>query len=131
MTNLEWLRTLSAEELGDVIRGSKCNMCAYQKREDCPTDENGFYDCKGGFQKWLNAEPVPKIKPCPVCKGKMDIRWQHDGYYLVCEDCGLHFGLDTDKAEQGIIEGDYAEKEALIDDWNRRIDDGKTSNRPQ
>lgn len=52
----------------------------------------------------------------------MDIRWQHSGCYLVCVGCGLHYGIDADRAEQGIIEGDYRKENALIDDWNRRVD---------
>ena len=116
MTNLEWLKTLSAEELTEYLR-KECLSCTY-KDFDC-----GAEFCFKGHIEWLNAEHIPKIKACPVCHGKMDIRWQHNGCYLVCEDCGMHFGIDTDRAEEGIIEGDYAEEAALVDDWNRRFDD--------
>ena len=123
MTNFEWIRSLTMEELSNIFFGSRCSTCAYKERVDCPTDKNGCYDCKGGFEKWCNAIHAPEAKPCPVCKGKMDARWQHNGCYLVCEDCGMHFGIVTDRAEEGIIEGDYAEEAALVDDWNRRFDD--------
>lgn len=75
--------------------------------------------------EWLNAEHVPKIKPCPVCKGEMSIRWQHSGCYLVCEDCGLHYGLNADIADEGVVEGGYRKEEVLIADWNNRLEEGE------
>jgi hypothetical protein len=113
MTNLEWLKGVIATTNFGWIEWMK-NL----PEEELIRELYAVYN-----KEWLNAEHVSKIKPCPVCHGKMDIRWQHDACYLVCEDCGMHFGIDTDKAEQGIIEGDYAEEVALIDDWNRRVDD--------
>ena len=116
MTNLEWLRTLLPEQFVDFLKPS-CNLCIHWG--NCTED----YDCIESKVAWLNAEHKEKLKSCPVCKGEMDIRrWKHDGYYLVCKDCGMHFGLDTGMAKQGIIEGGYAEEAALIDDWNTRLD---------
>ena len=127
MTNLEWIHSLSIDEVLSFFGGytSKCHMCGY--KGTCTDNTAKCYRFPIGLNIWLMQEHkhVPEIKPCPVCEGEMSIRWQHDGCYLVCEDCGMHFGIDTDKAEQGIIEGDYAEEEALIDDWNRRADGGE------
>ena len=118
MTNLEWLKTLSAEELTEYLR-KECLSCTY-KDFDCDAE----FCFKGHIEEWLNAEHVSKIKPCPVCKGEMSTIWQHCGYYLVCKECGVSFGLSTDMAKRGLIAGHYAKKEALIDDWNRRVDNG-------
>ena len=76
MTNLEWIRSPSVEELSDIIFGSRCNMCAYQKREDCPTDEDGRYDCNGGFAKWARQERKPpyRVNWCVARVGKFYIK---------------------------------------------------------
>ena len=128
MTNLEWKRSLSVEEVGNAILWSRCNLCVYQNSDACPrnpTNKEGHYDCMSGFKEWCNAEHITELKPCPVCKGEMSTIWKHCGYYLVCKECGLRFGLSTDMAKRGLIAGHYAKKEALIEDWNRRIDDGR------
>ena len=89
MTNLEWLLSLSVEEIKKRYYGDECTRCIYEKSREC---DNSW--CAEGTLKWLTAEHVPhKIKPCPVCKGKMEIRWQHSNCYLVCSDCGLIMGL--------------------------------------
>ena len=98
MTNYEWLKSLSINDLTSYLFDDK------------------------GFKEWLEKEHELKPEPCPVCKGKMNTRrWGH-GYYLVCEDCGMHFGLNTDKAEKGIIEGGYSTRETLVDAWNLILD---------
>lgn len=114
MNNLEWVRTLPAKELAKLL-GDDCYMCSKSKG-------NCDMNCESGYVTWLNQEHIPKLKPCPVCKGEMEIRWQHSGCYLVCEDCGLHYGLDADMADEGIVVGGYRKEEALIEDWNRRVD---------
>lgn len=116
MTNLEWLRTLPAEQLVDFLKPS-CNLCIHWG--NCTED----YDCIESKVAWLNAEHKEKLKSCPVCKGKMDIKYR-DGYYLVCPGCGLHFGIDAEAVEEGIIEGGYFAEEALADAWNVILDGG-------
>lgn len=70
MTNLEWLRewlrSLSAEELVEFLRDN-CHICIH--RDYCV---EGGYDCTKGKIKWLNQEHKEEIKPCPVCKGKVE-----------------------------------------------------------
>ena len=119
MTNLEWLKTLSAEELTEYLR-KECLSCTYY---GCDCDAEFCYK---GHIEWLNAEHTLKVKPCPVCKGEMSTIWKHCGYYLVCKECGLRFGLSTDIAKRGLIAGHYAKKEALIDDWNTRLEEGES-----
>lgn len=111
MTNLEWLKGVIATDNFEWIEWMK-NLPKEKLIRELSTVYN---------KEWLNAEHTPKVKPCPVCKGKMDIRWQHSGCYLVCAGCGLHYGLNADIAEQGIIEGGYRKEDALIKDWNRRV----------
>ena len=74
MTNLEWLRTLSAKELAKLLV-DRCCMCIYMKSGCCSYMESGCYmDCESGHITWLNAEHVPKIKPCPCCGGKAELK---------------------------------------------------------
>jgi len=112
MTNLEWLRSLSVEELSNIFFDSKCNRCAYQKRNDCPTNEEGHYDCKGGFQKWCNAIHIPEIKPCPFCGAEGDFI-NHDSsvFWVQCMNCGAH-GRQC-RTKRGAIKA-----------WNRRVNNG-------
>ena len=122
MTNLEWIRTLDVDRMASVLDGNcafcDCKHCAYDSHKDNCIPEGS---CHKGIKLWLNAEHTPKIKPCPVCKGKMSIESNH-GCYLVCPDCGLHFGIDAEAAEQGIIEGGYSTREVLVDAWNLILD---------
>jgi len=111
MTNLEWLRGVIATTNFEWIEWIK-NL----PEEELIRELSTVYK-----QEWLNAEHTPKVKPCPVCKGKMSIESNH-GCYLVCPDCGLHFGIDAEAAEQGIIEGGYSTREALVDAWNLILD---------
>ena len=56
MTNLEWLRTLSSEELVDiVVAWSHCHTCAYRNKS-CPLDEKRNYDCARGFLEWTKQK---------------------------------------------------------------------------
>lgn len=99
MTNLEWLRTLSADELVDFINPS-CNMCIHGGNctKDC--------SCVEGKVKWLNEERVSKIKPCPFCGGKPIVDKNQNSVY--CADC--HMGTPwTDSIEDA------------IKTWNRRV----------
>ena len=114
MTNLEWLRSLSVDKLSDIIFGSRCNMCAYQEREDCPTDENRNYDCNGGFQKWCNAIHIPKIKPCANCGGKAMfisdvVKLNPEIGYVQCCEC--------------LIRTSVGKKHDVVKKWNRRAND--------
>ena len=126
MTNLEWVRTLSAEELANKLHERPvCQFCVnYNYKTGCmfPTSEDDDSHCVKGMADWLNAKHILKIKPCPVCKGKMNINYNR-GYYLMCEGCGLYFGLDMIMADtEQRSEGAYGKKEVLIDDWNRGDD---------
>jgi hypothetical protein len=126
MTNLEWLRSLSAEELANKLHERPvCQFCVnYNYKTGCmfSTSEDDDSHCVKGMADWLNAKHILKIKPCPVCKGKMNIESNHGGCYLVCPDCGLHFGIDAEAAEQGIIEGGYSTRASLVDAWNLILD---------
>lgn len=97
MTNLEWLKSLSIDELKKELMELYC-------------------------EEWLMEEHIPKIKPCPVCKGEMGIKYREYGYYLVCSGCGLHFGIAAKEAEGGTIEGGYSKKEILVDTWNSMME---------
>lgn len=118
MTNLEWMRTLPAEKLVGFLKES-CRTCIHYG--NCRTEDS--YDCSEGKVAWLNREYKKELKSCPVCKGEMDIKYR-DGYYLVCPGCGLHFGIDAEAVEEGIIEGGYSAEEALADAWNVILDGG-------
>lgn len=122
MTNLEWLLSLPVEDIEKRYHSEECTLCIYDDSGECDNRS-----CLEGKLKWLNAEHTPKVKPCPVCNGKMDIRWQHSGCYLVCAGCGLHYGLNADIADAGIVEGGYRKEEALIDDWNTRLEEGENN----
>ena len=103
MTNIEWLRTLSADELVDFINPS-CNMCIYYGNcpEDCP--------CIEGKVKWLNAEHKPELKPCPFCGAEGDfINHDSNVFWVQCTNCGSH-GRQSKT------------KEGAITAWNRRVD---------
>ena len=112
MTNLEWIRTLSAEELAKLL-DDDCYMCSKLKG-GC--DMN----CESGYITWLNAEHVVEPKPCPLCGDKMIAEYNH-GHYLVCKSCGLYFGVHTISVGERELAGVYAKKAELIDDWNRRL----------
>jgi hypothetical protein len=107
MTNLEWLRSLSGDELSDIILGSRCNLCVYQQSEECPTNKEGRYDCRGGFYRWCNAEHVPEVKPCPCCGGKAEIiEIEPMIQYVSCTQC--------------IMQTNTGRKNEVIKAWNRR-----------
>ena len=54
MTNMEWIRSMTADELYEEIIGRECTRCVWKKAENC-----GYkYDriCRDGVIAWLNAE---------------------------------------------------------------------------
>ena len=56
MTNYEWIKTLSIEELADKILDKRpCQCCAYlTKAGTCGV---GLYpSCAGGYKLWLQQE---------------------------------------------------------------------------
>lgn len=113
MTNLEWIRSLPVEELSNIFFDSKCNRCAYQKRNDCPTNEAGHYDCKGGFINWCNAIHIPKIKPCANCgsaaKFVTDVmKLNPEIGYVQCCECHIRTSVGR--------------KSDVVNTWNRRVD---------
>lgn len=114
MTNLEWLRTLSAKELAKLLIDNCC-MCSYME-SDC------YMNCESGHITWLNEEHVPKIKPCPCCGGKAKLKTAIKGNneevgYIYCCKCN--------------IETPVGKKSDVVYIWNRRVDEeqkGVTNN---
>lgn len=109
MTNLEWLRTLSAEELVDFINPS-CNMCIHGG--NCTKDCN----CVEGKVEWLNEEHVPKIKPCANCGGKA---------IFVVDPMRINPELGCVQCCECHIRTSVGKKHDVVSTWNRRVNDGK------
>ena len=84
MTNFEWIRSLTMEELSNIFFGSRCSTCAYKARVACPTDKNGCCDCKGGFAKWVRQERKPTFR----------VNW--------CIHRGGHFDIEADSDEEAM-----------------------------
>ena len=57
MTNKEWLTTLNAKQLAEVL-GDPCRMCYYQDAKGKCQDEN----CISGILMWLNRDRVEPTK---------------------------------------------------------------------
>ena len=118
MTNLEWLRSLSVDELGNAILWSRCNLCVYQNSDACPTNptnKEGHYDCMSGFKEWCNAIHIHKIKPCANCGGKAMFNADAMGInseigYVQCCECHIRTSVGR--------------KSDVINTWNRRADNG-------
>ena len=54
MTNLEFIKTLSVEEMQEFLAGkTDCNLCFYNYKQ-CWKDKT--MKCKGGMIKWLESE---------------------------------------------------------------------------
>ena len=51
MTNLEWLLSLSAEDMEKRYHSHSCNVCVYDNSTNCNNKS-----CVEGMLKWLNAE---------------------------------------------------------------------------
>lgn len=116
MTNLEWMRTLSANELVDFLSGKSCRMCAY-----CDDCTEGNHNCTRGKVKWLNSEHKEELKPCPFCGSKNVYIHSQDGYadkttIIFCNDCKSTVFVE-DNEEKG-----YDDKtiDRAIRAWNRR-----------
>lgn len=99
MTNFEWVKTLSIEEMAEVL------MYPYRH---IPYTKNN----KGGFVGWLNKEHK-EVKYCPFCGGNdISIRNPESRkYYMQCA-CGA-------RGRQEENEDD------AIDAWNERADTSK------
>ena len=107
MTNYDWLKTLSVEDLAEIIR-HKCRLCIFYN-DDCSC--GGELDCIEGISAWLREEHKEKhkekLKPCPFCGGKPIVDKNQNSVY--CADC--HMGTPwTDSIEDA------------INTWNRRVD---------
>ncbi len=62
MTNYEWLKSLSIEDMAEMIGDVTCEMCFYNRHNQKCTQ-----DCVEGVAKWLKdkhiePKPMPKIK---------------------------------------------------------------------
>ena len=105
MTNLEWLLSMPVKDIEKRYYREECTLCIYDGSGEC--DKRS---CIEGKLKWLNAEHVPKIKPCPFCGGKAIVDKNQNS--VSCADC--HMGTPwTDSIEDA------------IKTWNRRIGNGK------
>ena len=118
MTNLEWLKTLSAEELTEYLR-KECLSCTY-KDLDCGADF-----CFKGHIEWLNAKHKEELKPCPFCGSENVYLHSKDGYadkttVIFCNECKSVVFIE-DNEEEG-----YDDKtiDRAIEAWNRRVDNG-------
>lgn len=101
MTNLEWVGTLTEEELAELLEDT-CEMCI----RDCDN-----CSCISGHIAWLQKEHIEKkhIDECPHC-GSSIIDTHKDIYgiaYVECRQCGA---LISDK------EGNL---DRAISKWNR------------
>lgn len=54
-----------------------------------------------------------KLKPCPFCGGEAESKelWNRD-YEIECKKCGAR-------------SGEYLKEKYAIENWNRRVDNGK------
>lgn len=56
MTNIEWLKNLSDNDLAEILSGVMCGYCAYEDVWDCNAN------CKNGIVLWLALEHKEDIK---------------------------------------------------------------------
>ncbi len=61
MTNLQWLLSMSVEDMEKMYHGDPCDVCAYKPNGYNVCNRN--LSCVEGQLKWLNAKHVPEIKP--------------------------------------------------------------------
>ena len=112
MTNYEWLKTLSVDDLAENIR-HKCRLCTFYNADfSC----GGEQDCLRGISGWLREEHKEeireKLKPCPFCNGEVELcetpmqGWTE--YKSVCTNC------------DATIMGMFDDKEKAVEAWNRR-----------
>lgn len=106
MTNLEYLRTLEAEELAQVIRGGECETCVFSGKSICCGGS-----CDDGFIEWLKQEQKPELKPCPFCGGEARLYnpLESTMHFVYCNNCSAQ-GRGNTKAE-------------AIEAWNRRVEE--------
>ena len=107
MTNLEWIRTLTEEELAELLEDT-CEMCI----RDCDN-----CSCIPGHIKWLKAEHVFKIKPCANCGGKAifvvdPMRINPELGCVQCCECHIRTPVGT--------------KHNVVNIWNKRVNNGGT-----
>lgn len=58
------------------------------------------------------------LKPCPFCGGEARL-FVNDGVRVICSQCYVGTMIKTD-----IIEYDSSAVEDVIEEWNRRVDNG-------
>ena len=109
MTNLEWLHSLSVDEVLSFFGGytSKCHMCGY--KDACTDNTAKCYRFPIGLNIWLMQEHKDELKPCPFCGAEVDFM-NHDSnvFWVQCRNCGSH-GMQS------------RTKRAAIEAWNRRV----------
>lgn len=117
MTNLEWLRTLSAGDLAKLFWNS-CEVCAYHN--NCELESGDDSECVKGISMWLEQKYIEEIKPCANCGGEAKFNKDAIGNamginpelgYVQCCECHMRTPVGT--------------KHDVIKTWNRRVDDGR------
>jgi len=64
-----------------------------------------------------------KLKPCLRCGGEMKIDYETNqdyerGYYAMCDNCNIYFGIDSEAVAMGYFWGQYGDEDAVIKAWN-------------
>lgn len=126
MTNLEWLHSLSVDEVLSFFGGytSKCHMCGY--KDTCTDNTAKCYRFPMGLNIWLMQEhkDVPKVKPCPFCGSESVYILSKDGYndktaIIFCNACKSVVFIEDNEGE-GFDDKTVAR---AIEAWNRRAND--------
>lgn len=111
MNNLEWLRTLSEEEILPLLSAKNpCNFCIYTNPECTKVTTS----CKMNVSAWLKQEHKEEIKPCANCGGEAKFvsdvkKLNPDIGYVQCCECHMRTTVGR--------------KNDVIKTWNRRVDD--------
>lgn len=72
-----------------------------------------------------------EIKKCPFCGGEaeIDIIGDKEGCFalagIYCKKCGIYFTCYETQWQDGEDDISQEEKNALLEAWNRRVDDGQ------
>jgi len=99
MTNLEWLRTLSAPSLANKLHEKPvCQFCVFYRNGCMYTmDEEDDSHCVAGMTKWLNEKHTPTYR----------VNW--------CIHRGGHFDIEADSDDEAM---QIVQKEKLPEIFN-------------